>query len=80
MYKILIDQLIYSDKNNLKREALIHNFIYLFDTEPVPMNILIDPYIRHFQSAEGVTLTVNTFDLEMLQYILHKGDLSSAQL
>jgi hypothetical protein len=70
IYKALIFLLMGSDKNVAGRDRILQGFINLFLKTDIPSIVLLDSYLRHFQTNQGVTFDINVFDLDFLKFLV----------
>lgn len=70
IYKTLTLSLIENSANSSMREFLLNNFITIFETlENIPMNILVEPFIRQIQVMDQNQFVYNVFDFNFFTYI-----------
>ena len=70
VYRTLIFALIENHQDEVTREMLLTNFLELFDANPnVPIGLVLDPFIKQIQAAEGTTFFFKVFDFDFLAQI-----------
>ena len=65
IYKSLIFTLVDGHYDDTIRSFIMNHFTSFFETsESIPVGILLDPLMKQFMEAEGITYKYNTFDFE----------------